>query len=100
MILPVPVGQMQARGWTLLDALGDTLTETGLLEDYDLVFLDTPPALGYLTINGLAAAEVLLGSARDSCPIAVRNAISLMSGMAARSAQSMKSACWKGKFRR
>ena len=56
----IPVWRMQARGWKLWDALGDTLTETGLLEDYDLVFLDTPPALGYLTINGLAAADVLL----------------------------------------
>ena len=27
---------------------------------YDLVILDTPPALGYLTINGLAAADILL----------------------------------------
>ena len=27
---------------------------------YDLIFLDTPPALGYLTINGLAAADLLL----------------------------------------
>ena len=56
----IPVWRMQARGWKLWDALGDTLTETGLLDDYDLVFLDTPPALGYLTINGLAAADVLL----------------------------------------
>ena len=27
---------------------------------YDLVILDTPPALGYLTINALAAADILL----------------------------------------
>ena len=32
----------------------------GVLDDYDVVFLDTPPALGYLTINGLAAADILL----------------------------------------
>ena len=56
----IPVWRMQGRGWKLWDALGDTLTDTGLLDDYDLVFLDTPPALGYLTINGLAAADVLL----------------------------------------
>jgi chromosome partitioning protein len=31
-----------------------------VLDRYDLVFLDTPPALGYLTINGLAAADILL----------------------------------------
>ncbi|MGR3375020.1 MAG: AAA family ATPase, partial [Pseudooceanicola nanhaiensis] len=32
----------------------------GVLDQYDVVFLDTPPALGYLTINGLAAADILL----------------------------------------
>ena len=31
-----------------------------MLDAYDLVILDTPPALGYLTINGLAAADILL----------------------------------------
>jgi chromosome partitioning protein len=31
-----------------------------VLDRYDLVFLDTPPALGYLTINGLAASDILL----------------------------------------
>ena len=31
-----------------------------MLDDYDVIFLDTPPALGYLTINGLAAADILL----------------------------------------
>jgi chromosome partitioning protein len=25
-----------------------------------VIFVDTPPALGYLTINGLAAADILL----------------------------------------
>ena len=56
----IPVWRMQGRGWKLWDALGDALAEGGLLNDYDLVFLDTPPALGYLTINGLAAADVVL----------------------------------------
>ncbi len=56
----VPVWRMQARGWKLWDALTDTLEEDGLLDTYDLVFIDTPPALGYLTINGLAAADILL----------------------------------------
>ena len=32
----------------------------GTLDAYDVVFLDTPPALGYLTTNGLAAADILL----------------------------------------
>ncbi len=56
----IPVWRMAARGWKLWDALGDALTEEGLLDAYDLVFLDTPPALGYLSINGLAAADILL----------------------------------------
>jgi chromosome partitioning protein len=51
---------MQGRTWKLWEALGEALAETGFLEGYDLVFLDTPPALGYLTINGLAAADILL----------------------------------------
>ncbi len=56
----IPVWRMQARGWKLWDALTDRLTADGVLDDYDLVFVDTPPALGYLTINGLAAADILL----------------------------------------
>lgn len=56
----IPVWRMQSRGWKLWDALGDILTADGVLDDYDLVFLDTPPALGYLTINGLSAADILL----------------------------------------
>jgi chromosome partitioning protein len=56
----IPVWRMAARGWKLWDALGDALAEDGVLDDYDLIFFDTPPALGYLTINGLAAADILL----------------------------------------
>jgi chromosome partitioning protein len=56
----IPVWRMQSRGWKLWDALTDTLAQDGVLDDYDLVFLDTPPALGYLTINGLSAADILL----------------------------------------
>ncbi|WP_201156840.1 AAA family ATPase [Rhodobaculum claviforme] len=56
----IPVWRMAARGWKMWDALGDSLADDGVLDDYDLVFLDTPPALGYLTINGLAAADILL----------------------------------------
>jgi chromosome partitioning protein len=51
---------MQGRGWKLWDALGDRLAADGVLNDYDIVILDTPPALGYLTINALAAADILL----------------------------------------
>ncbi len=56
----ITVWRMQARGWKLWDALSDTLSASGILDRYDLIFLDTPPALGYLTINGLAAADILL----------------------------------------
>lgn len=56
----IPVWRMAARGWKLWDALGDALTSSGLTDRYDLIFLDTPPALGYLTINGLTAADILL----------------------------------------
>jgi chromosome partitioning protein len=56
----IPVWRMQARGWRLWDALTDRLAADGVLEAYDLILLDTPPALGYLTINGLTAADILL----------------------------------------
>ena len=56
----VPVWRMQARTWKLWDALSERLEADGALDDYDVVILDTPPALGYLTINALAAADILL----------------------------------------
>lgn len=56
----IPVWRMQGRSWKLWDALTDILEEDGLLDAYDIVFVDTPPALGYLTINGLAAADIVL----------------------------------------
>lgn len=56
----IPVWRMQARAWKLWDALTDSLEADGILDAYDLVFIDTPPALGYLTINGLAASDILL----------------------------------------
>jgi chromosome partitioning protein len=56
----IPVWRMAARGWKLWDALTESLAEDGILERYDVIFVDTPPALGYLTINGLAAADILL----------------------------------------
>ena len=56
----IPVWRMQSRGWKLWDALSEMLAADGVLNDYDIIFLDTPPALGYLTINGLAAADILL----------------------------------------
>ncbi|MEQ6204878.1 AAA family ATPase [Sulfitobacter sp. HNIBRBA2951] len=56
----VPVWRMQLGSWPLWDALGGFLEDEGLLDKYDLIFLDTPPALGYLTINALAATDILL----------------------------------------
>ena len=56
----VPVWRMNLRGWPLWDALGNALTHEGIVDDYDIIILDTPPALGYLTINALAAADILL----------------------------------------
>jgi len=56
----IPVWRMQGRGWKLWDALTESLEADGILDQYDVIFVDTPPALGYLTINGLAAADILL----------------------------------------
>jgi len=56
----VPVWRMGLRGWPLWDALSGFLEREGVLDDYDVILLDTPPALGYLTINALAAADILL----------------------------------------
>ena len=56
----IPVWRMAARSWKLWDALSERLEADGVLAEYDVVILDTPPALGYLTINALAAADILL----------------------------------------
>lgn len=56
----IPVWRMASRSWKLWSALTDSLSADGVLDQYDLIFLDTPPALGYLTINGLAAADIVL----------------------------------------
>ncbi|MEM0921624.1 MAG: AAA family ATPase, partial [Pseudomonadota bacterium] len=56
----IPVWRMSERGWPLWDALTNFIEAEGLAERYDVILLDTPPALGYLTINALAAADILL----------------------------------------
>ena len=55
---------MQTRGWALWDSLHNALQDGGMLDEYDIIILDTPPALGYLTINALAAADILLSGYR------------------------------------
>lgn len=56
----VPVWRMGLRNWPLWDALNSALTRERIVDEYDIIILDTPPALGYLTINALAAADILL----------------------------------------
>ncbi|WP_108257981.1 AAA family ATPase [Mangrovicoccus ximenensis] len=56
----IPVWRMAHKGWKLWDALLDRLEADGVTQAYDVIILDTPPALGYLTINALAAADILL----------------------------------------
>ncbi len=56
----IPVWRMALRGWKLWEALENALARDKVLDTYDVVILDTPPALGYLTINGLTAADILL----------------------------------------
>ncbi|WP_147114427.1 AAA family ATPase [Tateyamaria sp. syn59] len=56
----VPVWRLQSRSWPLWDALTNAFDSEGILDDYDIILLDTPPALGYLTINALAAADILV----------------------------------------
>jgi chromosome partitioning protein len=56
----IPVWRLALRRWRLWEALVNALEADGVLEAYDLVVLDTPPALGYLTVNALTAADILL----------------------------------------
>ncbi len=56
----IPVWRMAHKGWPLWEALNRAIETGGLNQRYDLIVLDTPPALGYLTINALAAADLML----------------------------------------
>lgn len=56
----IPVWRMALRHWALWDALFSALDSGGALDEYDIILLDTPPALGYLTINALAAADIIM----------------------------------------
>ncbi|MEO0622204.1 MAG: AAA family ATPase [Pseudomonadota bacterium] len=56
----VPVWLQGQRDWPFWGALRRFLAAENLLEQYDIIIVDTPPALGYLTINALDAADILL----------------------------------------
>ncbi|MEM6904824.1 MAG: AAA family ATPase [Pseudomonadota bacterium] len=56
----IPVWRMQSRTWKMWEALTEIFEADAILDAYDIVVVDTPPALGYLTINGLTAADILL----------------------------------------
>ena len=55
----VPVWRLSLPSWRLWEAFDTALTEMGARETYDLIVIDTPPALGYLTVNALAAADIV-----------------------------------------
>lgn len=56
----VPVWMQTAREWAFWESVQNFLRHERLLDDYDIIFIDTPPALGYLTINALSAADIML----------------------------------------
>ena len=53
-----PVWRMSLPAWRIWEGLQAGLADAA--EGYDLIVLDTPPALGHLTVNALAAADLLL----------------------------------------
>jgi chromosome partitioning protein len=52
--------RLAARGWPFWAALRETLARDGVLDAYDLIFIDTPPALGQLTLMAVASADIVL----------------------------------------
>lgn len=58
--LQIPAWRMTGRSWKPWEALAGMLAADGLLDRYDLVFFDTPPSLGPLSLAAIAAADVVL----------------------------------------
>jgi len=56
----IPVWRMTLRRWRLWDALARFFETDDITARYDIIIIDTPPALGYLTINALSAADILI----------------------------------------
>lgn len=54
----LPARQTQEAGFQFWTALRDGVQSA--LEGYDVVLIDTPPALGYVTVNALMAADGLI----------------------------------------
>jgi chromosome partitioning protein len=52
--------RLAAQRWPFWAALRETLASDGVLEAYDLIFIDTPPALGQLTLMAVASADIVL----------------------------------------
>jgi chromosome partitioning protein len=56
----LPARQSRDPGFAFWDVLRRALHSDGLLETYDYVIIDTPPAISYTTINAFLAADCLL----------------------------------------
>lgn len=56
----LPARQARDPGFAFWDVLRRTLHSDGILEQYDYVIIDTPPAISYTTINAFLAADCLL----------------------------------------
>lgn len=56
----LPMRQMNDPNFGFYDVLSKSLRESGALERYDYILLDTPPVMSYTTLNGFWAADALL----------------------------------------
>ena len=64
----------QAASWSLWQALRDRLGEDGLLQRYDLIFVDTPPVLDMLGLGALHLADhVIVPMRRDGAAQAMQH---------------------------